>query len=338
MERLLKGKERRNSLVILAILGLLVAGILLLPASEETLREGDFTADISRDEVVPQEQVLLFTGDIMLSRAVGDVMEKTNDWKYPFLYTAEFLKSADVTFGNLEGPISSGGERVGSIYSFRADPKAIEGLVYAGFDVLSLANNHMWDYGPYALEDTVKILESAGIDSVGAGLDYERAYEPVIKKVGDAKIAYLAYTSLIPAALGSKEAAPAIALLNLETAVAHVKAAKTSSDIIIVSLHWGEEYKVAPDEYQEKVARDLIDAGASLIIGHHPHVVQKIEKYESGWVAYSLGNFVFDQTFSAETMSGMVLKVIIKDKKIESVEPIEIKINNSFQPFLADLE
>jgi poly-gamma-glutamate synthesis protein (capsule biosynthesis protein) len=113
-----------------------------------------------------------------------------------------------------------------------------------------------------------------------------------------------------------------------------VKEAKSQADLVIVSFHYGEEYYSEPTDFQISISRTAIDAGADLVIGHHPHVVQKIEKYKSGYIAYSLGNFIFDQGFSEKTMEGPLLKVIIKGDKIKEVIPIEIKINKFFQPEL----
>ena len=122
---------------------------------------------------------LLFVGDIMLSRSVGAVMRKENDFAHPFRLVADTLRKADIAFGNLEGPISVRGEKQGSIYSFRADPRVAEGLTLAGFDVLSLANNHSMDWGRDALQDTRTTLEDNDIKPVGAGMDERQANEPV---------------------------------------------------------------------------------------------------------------------------------------------------------------
>lgn len=281
---------------------------------------------------------LLFVGDIMLSRLIGDIMAQNNDWRYPFLETAEFLKNADIAFGNLEGPISARGTKVGSIYSFRSDPRAIEGLLYAGFDVLSIANNHIWDYGANAVWDTISILEKSGIGVVGGGINYPEAHQPFIKDIDNTKIAFLGYTNLIPLSVGSKTSKPAIAYFDIDQAIADIKEARKKADLIVVSLHWGNEYETTQNTNQKKVARALIDAGAQLIIGHHPHVVQLVEEYNGGYIAYSLGNFVFDQNFSPDTKTGLVLKVTLKDKKISQVEKIRIAFTSLYQPYLISSE
>lgn len=277
---------------------------------------------------------LIFVGDIMLDRGVEYMVEKygEGDYQFPFLKIAKDLKRADILFGNLEGPISDKGIKVGSIYSFRSDPKAIEGLTFAGFDFLSVANNHMFDYGRKALEDTFLRLKADGINYVGAGFNEKEAYLPVIKEVKGTKMAFLAYTNLGSPFWEAKGNNSGISWLEKERLEKDVKEAKKQAEIVIVSFHYGEEYFSEPTDFQVYISKAAIDAGADLVIGHHPHVVQKIEKYKEGWIAYSLGNFVFDQGFSEETMRGLLLKVLIEDDKIKKIIPVKIKINNFFQP------
>lgn len=277
---------------------------------------------------------LLFVGDIMLSRLIGDIMARNDDWRYPFLEIADFFKSADLAFGNLEGPISARGIKMGSIYSFRTNPRAIEGLLYAGFDVLSIANNHIWDYGADAAADTISILKKSNIGVVGGGENYIEAHQPFIKTVEGTKIAFLGYTNLIPPSVGSKTSMPAITYLDIDQAVSDIKMAREKADLVIVSLHWGNEYETIQSPNQEKIARTLIDAGANLIVGHHPHVVQPVEEYGGGYIAYSLGNFVFDQNFSPNTGTGLVLKITLKNKKIASIEQFKVSFTSTYQPYL----
>lgn len=287
-----------------------------------------------------EKNTMLFVGDIMLSsnRGVGEQINEKGDYTYPFLKIASVLRSADLTFGNLEGPISSRGKDRGGKYSFRANTEAIQGLVFAGFDVLSVANNHIFDWGEDAFEDTMNVLRRNDIDYVGGGTNYSNANKPLIKNIGGTKVAFLAY-SLVDYDMGNFEAkkySVGKSSFNKEKVVGTIKELKMSDtvDIVVVSFHWGEEYKTRSYPKQQKIAYAMIGAGADLIIGHHPHVVQEIEKYKNGWIAYSLGNFIFDQSFSEETMRGLVLEVEIMGKKISNVNAIDIKISDTFQPHI----
>jgi len=273
----------------------------------------------------------------MLSRSVGRTIEGSADYRYPFLNSAEVLREADLTFGNLEGPISSRGTNQGSMYSFRADPGVIEGLKFAGFDILSLANNHIWDWGGDALSDTVVLLQENGIETVGAGRNYGEANRPVIKKVNDFTVALLAYTDLYPSSFRATEQAPGISSFSEQAMQAAVGELKKETDIVVISLHWGEEYAGEPSASQRTVARSFIDAGADIVIGHHPHVIQEVETYKDGWIAYSLGNFIFDQNFSSQTMEGLAIRALIKNKGIVSVEKLRVNISDSFQPTIVQL-
>ena len=287
--------------------------------------------NFENEKIVPPV-TLVFVGDIMLSRGVGRMMEKKNDWQYPFLKIKDTLVEADLLIGNLEGPISSKGVKVGSIYSFRADPRAVVGLADAGFDVLSLANNHLWDYGRDAFNQTLDILREANIDYIGAGIDYPEAHQALVREVKRTKVAFLAYTDLVPISITKENSKPAVAFLDLKQIIPDIAKAKTLADLVVVSFHWGNEYETKHNQKQEALAHAVTDAGANLVIGHHPHVVQEVEKYKDGYIAYSLGNFVFDQNFSTDTRSGLILKVTVKDKKIEKVEPQKIKFTPTYQP------
>ncbi len=261
-------------------------------------------------------------------------MVEKNDWAYPFLQINDELKKADLVVANLESPISTKGIKMGSIYSFRADPRAVAGLSSAGISIVSLANNHVWDYGREALNETFDILKTAGINYIGAGTNYAEAHEPVIKDVKGAKIAFLGYTDLVPRGITGEQSAPAVGYLDLEKIIPDIARAKTLVDLVVVSIHWGTEYETKHNQTQEKIAHTLIDTGADLVIGHHPHVAQEVEKYKAGYIAYSLGNFVFDQNFSADTRTGIILKVTVKNKKLDQVESQKIKFTPTYQPVL----
>lgn len=285
----------------------------------------------------PRERTLLFVGDVMLSRGVGERMRAENDWTFPFQQIAETLAAADLTFGNLECPLSDQGRNRHHLYSFRADPRAIEGLTRAGFDVMSLANNHAYDWGAPALLDTQERLRAAGILPVGAGANDLEAHYPVLVDCGGVKLAFLAYVNIEPKEATAAPDKPGVAWLEPERVMADIRFARPLADVVIVALHWGVEYATQPQREQVALARQMIDAGADLVVGGHPHVVQPLEPYQGRWIAYSLGNFVFDQK-APGTHRGLMLQVKLTDKQISEVKPIPIVIDRTFQARLAPVE
>ena len=279
---------------------------------------------------------LAFVGDIMLTRNVGKKIEESGDWRWPFLKIGDYLRSADLTFGNLETTISERGHNVGSIYSFRSNPKVIEGLLFAGFDFLSVANNHMGDWTRTAFEDTFNILKANGIGYVGGGFSEKEAHSAKAREISGIKFGFLGYTDLGAKYTEAKGDISGIAWSSKETIERDVKEAKNTSDFVVVSIHFGEEYKTSSNARQKILARAAVDAGASLVIGHHPHVIQEIEEYNGGYIAYSLGNFIFDQNFSEETMEGLILKVYVKNSKILNMESEKVNISGDFQAYFRD--
>jgi poly-gamma-glutamate capsule biosynthesis protein CapA/YwtB (metallophosphatase superfamily) len=286
---------------------------------------------------VPRERTLLFVGDVMLSRGVGAKMKAEGDWTYPFQKIAATLTAADLTFGNLECPVSDVGRDRYHLYSFRADPGAIEGLKYAGFDVMSVANNHMYDWGPSALLDTLQRLREAGIMPVGAGANDLEAHYPQLLNCAGLKLAFLAYVNVAPETAIAAPDRPGVAWLELDRVLADIRFARPLADVLVVALHWGGEYVTQPQRNQVELAHRMIDAGADLVVGSHAHVVQPVEEYRGRWIAYSLGNFVFDQR-GPGTRRGAMLKVKLVEKQITEVTSVPITINGMFQAVLTPPE
>jgi poly-gamma-glutamate capsule biosynthesis protein CapA/YwtB (metallophosphatase superfamily) len=284
-----------------------------------------------------RERTLLFVGDVMLSRGVGSRMEAQNNWTLPFEDVADTLRSADLRFCNLECPLSDRGRNLHHLYSFRADPLALEGLKAAGFNVISQANNHAYDWGPQALLDSLERLRTAGIRPVGAGQNDLAAHYPALVNVGGLRVAFLAYVEIDPKEAMAGVDRPGVAWLEPARVLADIHFARPLADLVIVCPHWGVEYALKPTRNQMELAHQMIDAGADLIVGSHPHVVQPLEPYHDRWIAYSLGNFVFDQKNPA-THRGLMLKVTVRDKQITDVVPVPININSRFQAVLAPAE
>jgi len=271
-----------------------------------------------------QKIKLLFVGDIMMTRYVEKKINNLDKkFVFPFLNILGYLRSFDYVIANLEGPIAENGLKTGSMYSFRMKSEVAEALSKANINIVNLANNHIFDYGEAAFQDTLKNLNKNNIQYFG------NTYEPLIIKKGGLKIGFLSFSDFLKH-LEIKENKSGIAVVNNNLSKI-IKEAREKVDILIVSFHWGEEYQKLANERERKLAKIAIDSGADLVIGHHPHVIQNIERYKNKFIFYSLGNFIFDQNFSEETMKGGGLEVYIKDKKIENIYFRKFYLNNDFQ-------
>lgn len=280
-----------------------------------------------------------FVGDVMLDRGIERVIMKNGngDFSFPFRLIENKLKKYDILFGNLEGPISNKGEDLGSIYSFRMDPKTAGALNKVGFDILSVANNHAGDWGKVAAADTYLRLSMSGIAYSGGGFTKEEAYTPNIMHSGDLKIAYISFSEFGKGYLEAVGDEPGIAIISETKLKESINTAKAEADIVIASFHYGDEYKPEPNSYQEKISKMAIDYGADLVIGHHPHIPEPVVKYKDGYIAYSLGNFIFDQNLKEDGSDvGMIFEAIIEDGKIKEVNEVEIRFNDAFQPFIVE--
>jgi poly-gamma-glutamate synthesis protein (capsule biosynthesis protein) len=270
-----------------------------------------------------KEHSLILVGDIMLSRGV-DITMRNKGYLYPFKNIAEVTNSAEVTFGNLESPLSTRGMKGDQLYAFRGNPESVRGLTYAGFDVLSLANNHSYDYGRKALEETLEILKKNKIQTIGAGRNMTEARKPAILELGDVRVAFLGY-SLSPGSVYAGENNSGVARARHAWIIKDLEKVKESADFVIVSFHWGIEYQDFPTEYQKSLAHMAIDFGADIVVGHHPHTFQGIELYKGALIAYSLGNFIFDQRDLKNNQS-IILKVIFNTGKLVRAEIIPIEL------------
>jgi poly-gamma-glutamate capsule biosynthesis protein CapA/YwtB (metallophosphatase superfamily) len=266
-------------------------------------------------------------GDVMLGRTIGELIE-THGPAAPFLYTADTLRSADITVGNLECPISTRGTAEEKTYTFRAPLAAAESLAYAGFDLVNLANNHILDYGRLALADTLESLAAQDIQMVGAGMNTNEAHAPVMIEVNGLRLAFLGYMDIPPAIYDyrSWEAGPTqpgVAWAHEERLQQDVTAAKAQADIVIVLVHNGYELMQQVVSEQRKIAHLAIDSGASLVIGSHPHVLQRVERYKGSLIAYSMGNFVFDDFFFPPNYSA-ILVVELSSQGVDEYELIDV--------------
>jgi len=255
---------------------------------------------------------LSFCGDIMLARDVGQAMLR-NGAEHPFLEAKHIFEGSDLVFGNLESILSKDLFKYDPGLRFKANRSSLDGLKSAGFNYLSVINNHNLDYGRREWEESNALLVGAGITPVNSD-------EPAIYSHKKSKISLLAFDLTRRG-------------FNADDALRKIRGSKLISGLSIVSVHWGEEYQGKQNNVQNMIARKFVDAGADIIIGHHPHVVQGIEKYKWGLIFYSLGNFVFDQYQSSAVKQGLTIRLNYQDGRVNHIDLIPVKIYNNLPRF-----
>ncbi len=301
---------------------------------------------------IPAGKVATVTvvGDIMLGRRVGAAMANSGDFAGPLRPTAERLASADLTIANFEATLSRDGSPTQGGDSFAADPRVVAGLQLAGIDVLSLANNHVGDWGSRALVQTIAEVRAMGIQPVGAGSDLAEARSPAIVDVGGVRIGVLA-TDSIGESPAAGEARPGTNRLNmpprtgpldndaLARVLADIQALRPQVDLLLVITHWGTQYTHNAEPIQRAVGRQMVEAGADLVVGGHPHWVQGVEVVDPDqgrMIVHSLGNFIFDMDFMQRTQEGVFLEAVTWDGALKSVEFVPYVIGGDFAPRVVD--
>ena len=284
----------------------------------------------------PNFVTLSFAGDIMLDRGVRNSVVKNfnNDYSALFAKTKELpeiMKKSDIFFANLEGTASDQGIDRKNLYSFRMDPGVIPALKGAGISILSLANNHIGDWGRIAFIDTLARLKENEILYTGGGNNKEEAQTPTIIEKYGMKIGFLGFSDVGPDYMAADAEKSGILLANDPDFDEIIKKGSAQVDYLIVSFHFGAEYQAKHNTRQENLARKAIDNGAKIVIGHHPHVIEDTEVYKNSFIAYSLGNFVFDQSWSKPTMQGMILEIKLYKDGPMTVKKNIIQLNSVFQ-------
>lgn len=284
-------------------------------------------------EATAKELVINAVGDIMLAGSATAPLERLG-YDYPFAASRAELKRGDIAVGNLEAPIARHGtEFTDKRFRFRSDPRSAAALQRAGFSVLTLANNHMMDFGAPALRETIHYLDRNGILHTGAGETPAAARQPAFVRTKEKKVAFLAYSLTLPAEFYASAGRPGTAPGYAGQVREDIARAKGSADYVVVSFHWGSEGADTPKPYQIRAAHAAIDAGADVVLGHHPHVLQGIERYRQGVIFYSLGNFAFGSRSSTAAQS--VIARITLDNGVREVELVPLNVKNSevrFQP------
>ena len=280
-----------------------------------------------------QNILISFVGDISLNGKYNDMILNKSP-NFPFEQIKSKFDASDIVMGNLESPFVPGDSspEFSMKTPLEADPKYVEGLKWAGFDILNLSNNHILDYGESRALATQTILNNQDIEHFGYGKDSYSAKKMKVLFLNSLRIGFVGYTDvIIDSPFYASECERGIAKFEIDCAIKDTLRNKKLVDILVVNLHWGIEYFHLPTPEQVAYARELIDSGADIVIGHHPHTLQGIARYKHGIIAYSLGNFVFadikwewvaeeekkritNYNFSRRHRDSIILQVIIKDK------------------------
>jgi len=296
---------RRRISAFAPILGVLLTAALLAACSSsapEAPRELEQRTPTSSPDAVaatppaaPQDAPGIkvgVVGDLMFARDITTLMQE-HGAGYPFERVRPLFSGVDLFIGNLEGTFTARGTPLQKMYTFRSPPELAITLREAGFDAVSLGNNHAYDFGALGLEDTMAALRAAGTPWFGAGSDEAAARTPLILEARGQRIAFLGYSGVGESGFASADSS-GVAAASTEAIEADVRVARTRADYVIAVIHAGIEYTREPSSWQAELAHAAIDAGADVVVGHHPHVLQPVERYGAGLILYSLGNFVFD--------------------------------------------
>jgi len=266
-------------------------------------------------------------GDVLLDRGVRTMIRREGV-DYPFKYVGNIIKSHDLAFCNLECPVPRRGFPLNKKYCFRADSSFIEGVVNAGFDIISIANNHTLDWDRSGFTSTQDLLLKNGLYPVGGGKNQKEARSPTIVTINGLKFAFFAFMDMLPDAIIYLEDKPGPAYATTEEIVREIEKIRDKVDFIIVSFHWGIEFNRYPRIDHIKKAHKIIDAGADIILGHHPHVLQSVEVYKKRPIIYSLGNFVFDQHELHERQSA-IFECVFEKGNVDSISFIPVILEKS---------
>lgn len=280
---------------------------------------------------------LTFVGDVNLGEKVAPQIRKNSGNGFPFRYSSNFFRNSDLSFANLECVLSTSNQKSDKKFTFKGDPFSAQLLKNSGIDVVSLANNHTLDYGRVSLIHTISSLKEHGIFYAGAGETLEESLQPASFTTRYNRIALLAVTDIIPAGFPATNKLPGVAPARPEALIVEaISKASENHDLTIVFVHWGIERNILPSKKQEQLAHKMIEAGADLIVGSHPHVWQPLEIYRNRLIVYSLGNFVFNPGNREGRYTGL-LQLELLPTEIE-VKIYPYYISTTGEPVRADTQ
>ncbi len=281
----------RTPIVVLVAIAVLLIGVGCREQSAGAADQALQAAQTAPQPPPKRSFAMVAVGDIMLDRNVWRAI-RNNGYRSILAKVRDLTRSADIAFANLECPLSDQGPHSPSKYLlFRAPPETAQVLVDGGFDIVSLANNHTLNAGKTGVENTIDTLEKYGVAYCGCRRPDEKAdaWKPTYFAVNDYVLGFMAYTDL------TFEHGSYAKIENYDELAEQLAGAKAHCDLLFVSVHWGDEYDNTPNDRQRKLAHYLVDNGADVVLGHHPHTLQGVEVYNGCPILYSMGNFVFDQ-------------------------------------------
>lgn len=281
------------------------------------------------------EIIINFVGDVMLAGRWAPFLRQKG-YDHPFQGVKGALASGDINIANLESPLAEGGEEYSAKkFRFRAEPQVAKAIRAAGFNLVTLANNHSMDFGGEALAETFQHLGDNGIAWIGAGANLSEARKMALYTIKGKRIAFLGYSLTQPVEFFAGQNRPGTAPGYEKLVTTDVTSARSQAEYVIVSFHWGKEAISEVQPYQQAAAHKAIEAGADVIIGHHPHILQGIERYKNGIIFYSLGNFTFASKSTTADVSA-IIRLKLNDNGSEAeILPLDVLHRRvGFQPQL----
>ena len=299
------------------------------------------TATLEPSQTPQAITTLLFTGVIVPARCVQAAIDASGNPDLPYEEVSSLITQADLAIGTLNATISDYPPHTGCVptYVLVGSAENADALQRAGFDVMSVATNHikncgLTNCGDRAFFDTLDNLRRVSILPVGAGKNHAEAMQPVVVTVNGTRFGIVSLGQIEPMAFASEDK-PGIAILNKENLETAIEQAKKVSDVVIAMPHWGPEDMAVPNWLQRNLAQELVDAGADLVVGNHTHVVQALQELDGVPVFYGLGNFVFDQTWADDHQQGVILLVKFKGKEFQGFELIPTHVDGDGRVHIA---
>jgi poly-gamma-glutamate capsule biosynthesis protein CapA/YwtB (metallophosphatase superfamily) len=282
-----------------------------------------------------EEIIINAVGDIMLAGRWAPLLRQKG-YDHPFDGVRKELATGDITLANLESPIAEGGQEYsGKKFRFRAEPPVAQAIRTAGINLVTLANNHSMDFGGEALAETLRNLGDNDIAWIGAGENLSAARKMALYTIRGKKIAFLGYSLTQPVEFFASQDRPGTAPGYEKLVTADITNARVQADYVIVSFHWGKEATSCVQPYQRRAAHKAVEAGADMIIGHHPHLLQGVERYRNGIIFYSLGNFAFASSSATAEVSAMIRLRLNDSRREAEILPLDVLYRRvGFQPQL----